>query len=389
MIGHRSGAGRFCRGSSGVEQRQQLREPERCYHRAICPTAGSLMVLRPQFEEGCPRSTSPAPALAGAVSFPRRASSRCLYRPTTVSCVRFWISRRMAGSTALRETVTALADRLGIPDADREEMLPSGTQTKLYNRVGWAVTYLTKAGLLEKLGRGRFRITSRGRSVLAEQPAHIDQRYLERFDGFLAFKTTRREPDSPAPSRESTRELTQDTATPHERLDDAYKELRDALVDELLEHVRASTPRFFENLCRRPAQGDGLWRHPRLPRQRDRQERRRRRGLQGIHGHEARHRLLRDGVIGRWSHSVDNSVHAPFCPKGAWPVWLLNLSVGPVHGFALPIGRTTGTLPMRDREHFCFEIAASHPIVDERPVIAGRASAKFVAENVSTAANLQ
>jgi len=149
---------------------------------------------------------------------------------------------------ALRETVTALADRLGIPDADREEMLPSGTQTKLYNRVGWAVTYLTKAGLLEKLGRGRFRITSRGRSVLAEQPAHIDQRYLERFDGFLAFKTKRREPDSSEPSRESTPELTQDTATPHERLDDAYKELRDALVDELLERVRASTPKFFEHL---------------------------------------------------------------------------------------------------------------------------------------------
>ncbi len=149
---------------------------------------------------------------------------------------------------ALREAVTALADRLGIPKSDREEMLPSGTQTKLYNRVGWAVTYLTKAGLLEKLGRGRFRITPRGRSVLAEQPVHIDQQYLERFPEFLAFKTKRRASDSQEPAGDSTGALTQETTTPHERLDYAYKELRDALVDELLERVRASTPSFFEHL---------------------------------------------------------------------------------------------------------------------------------------------
>jgi len=149
---------------------------------------------------------------------------------------------------SLRESIPALADQMAISDADREEMLPSGTQTRIYNRVGWAITYLARALLVDKSGRGRFRITERGRTLLAEQPTHLNKDRLDRYEEFRAFKSKRRDPEAHAVANGSGVEGSASLATPHERLDEAYRELREALIDDLLERVRASTPKFFEYL---------------------------------------------------------------------------------------------------------------------------------------------
>ena len=55
-------------------------------------------------------------------------------------------------------------------------MLPSGTQTQFYNRLTWAVTYLTKSLLLERRVRGRFKIAARGLDVLKHKPSRVDTR---------------------------------------------------------------------------------------------------------------------------------------------------------------------------------------------------------------------
>lgn len=149
----------------------------------------------------------------------------------------------------LVNAVGRLADRIEISEADREEMLPSGTQTKLYNRVGWASWYLSKAGLLEKTGRGRFRLAARGRQVLADNPSRIDHAFLERFAEFRQFKSKRRQSEDVDDAERAAPEVPDPgTATPNERLDAAERELRDALSDELLQSVRAATPKFFEHL---------------------------------------------------------------------------------------------------------------------------------------------
>ena len=73
----------------------------------------------------------------------------------------------------LAEAVERLAQEFQLSDDDRAQLLQSG-QTRLYNRVGWATTYLKKAGLLQAVGPGRFQLTDRGRDVLASRPAAID-----------------------------------------------------------------------------------------------------------------------------------------------------------------------------------------------------------------------
>src|SRR6266404_1786117 len=91
----------------------------------------------------------------------------------------------------IAEAVERLAQEFQLSDDDRTQLLGSG-QTRLYNRVGWATTYLKKAGLLQAVGPGRFQLTDRGRDVLASRPATIDVAFLEsRFQEMSDFKKAR------------------------------------------------------------------------------------------------------------------------------------------------------------------------------------------------------
>ncbi len=149
---------------------------------------------------------------------------------------------------SMAEAVLWLADRFELSDEDRDYLLPSGTQTRLYNRVTWAVTYLAKSLLLEKIGRGRFAITDRGRRVLASNPGRVDNSFLEQFPEYVEFKNKkniRPEKESTSPERSLP---DSPTATPAERLEAAYTELRSAVADDIIQRVRTSSPKGFERL---------------------------------------------------------------------------------------------------------------------------------------------
>ncbi|TXL80417.1 DUF262 domain-containing protein [Vineibacter terrae] len=91
----------------------------------------------------------------------------------------------------MAEAVERLAQEFQLSDDDRAQLLKSGG-TRLYNRVGWTLTYLKKAGLLQAVGPGRFQLTDRGRDVLASEPTVIDVAFLEtRFPEMLDFRKGR------------------------------------------------------------------------------------------------------------------------------------------------------------------------------------------------------
>jgi restriction system protein len=145
----------------------------------------------------------------------------------------------------LREAVEAIAVEFKATEGERNELLPSGRQRRLHNRVGWAKTYLQKAGLVEPNGRGRFRITSRGREVLQRKPSRIDMKFLEQFPEYNAFAALRHDE---AEAETSAPELPSATETPEEILEESYQELRRRLADELLDRIKACDPKFFEKL---------------------------------------------------------------------------------------------------------------------------------------------
>lgn len=87
-----------------------------------------------------------------------------------------------------REATDGLAKIFRLSDTERKELLPSGQQAVFDNRVGWARTYLKKAGLLESTKWGYFKITQRGLNVLQKQPPKIDVEFLKQFSEFVEFK---------------------------------------------------------------------------------------------------------------------------------------------------------------------------------------------------------
>lgn len=148
------------------------------------------------------------------------------------------------GETYKMKDVTALlAEQLNLSSDDLAEMLPSGRQTVFKNRVGWAKTYLKKAGLLESPARATIVITDAGKKVVADNPEKIDSKYLEQFPSFVDFASAPESEDNavPAPAAPAPTDL-----TPDDQLEDAYKEINDSLASDLLSEVLKIPPYTFE-----------------------------------------------------------------------------------------------------------------------------------------------
>jgi restriction system protein len=147
---------------------------------------------------------------------------------------------------SMREAYDRMADKFGLSEEERRELLPSGKQPVIENRVGWARTFLTKSGLLESPRRGYFRITGSGTQVLAESPEQIDVRLLERFPAFIEFRGRRSKRDGPATLDEVSDGS--HAQTPRELLERSHQQLKDDLAQELLAQVKLCSPAFFERL---------------------------------------------------------------------------------------------------------------------------------------------
>ena len=144
-----------------------------------------------------------------------------------------------------REAVDVLATEFQLTPTERNELLASGQQAIFNNRVGWANSYLKKAGLLESPRRGALRITARGKQILSDKPLKIDVKFLERYPEFIEFR------DASRNSRES--EETKSVAiateqTPEETLELAHQSIRLSLAQDILSRILSCSPTFFERL---------------------------------------------------------------------------------------------------------------------------------------------
>ena len=147
-----------------------------------------------------------------------------------------------------RDAVEQLASEYQITDAERAELLPSGTAPLFDNRVGWARTYLKQAGLIRSQKRGTFHITEQGKKLLAESPPKIDVALLGRYEEFREFRSRRRDKGETDIGTNQTEVESITDQTPEDALADAYQKLRKNLEGELLDQVKAASPSFFERL---------------------------------------------------------------------------------------------------------------------------------------------
>ncbi len=145
------------------------------------------------------------------------------------------------------EAYELVAKAVGLTEADKSELLPSGRQAVYKNRIGWAHDRLKRAGLSRSPKRGLWRLTPNGFAFADQHKAGLSPEELEKL---VRVPADSKVIDGPAvaPSSSPKPDATVINASPDERIDEAVSELRDSVAAELLDLILDGSPTFFENL---------------------------------------------------------------------------------------------------------------------------------------------
>lgn len=135
--------------------------------------------------------------------------------------------------------VEEVSNLLNLSEEDRNETLDNDKRTVIYYRLGWTKTYLAKAGLLETVRRGVFKITPEGEKVLKSE-VDITNEYLMKYESFVEFIRPNKNVKAETGIEEND--------TPIENIVKSIKMISSRLSDELLEMILSKEPIFFERL---------------------------------------------------------------------------------------------------------------------------------------------
>jgi restriction system protein len=147
----------------------------------------------------------------------------------------------------------AVAAHLALSAEALNQRLPSGTQTAFDNRMGWARTYLFKAGLIERPRRATYVISQSGKELLLNPPDAIDADFLRSYDQFNEFLGTGRNGKEDLIATNDV----EDDLTPEEQIEKGVRRIQHELQDEVLDRVRQLPPEGFEQLVLRLLVGMG------------------------------------------------------------------------------------------------------------------------------------
>ncbi len=136
----------------------------------------------------------------------------------------------------LKEFEAPLAKEFNLSDIDLVTMYESGNGPVFYDRISWALSYLSMAGLVNKPKRGYYEITDKGRELL-ENPTQIDK--------FITGAIKKRE----KPKAKSINDFTNETdLTPQEKIDIAFNKVKESVYNDILDTILSKSPREFEKL---------------------------------------------------------------------------------------------------------------------------------------------
>ena len=145
----------------------------------------------------------------------------------------------------LKDLMKNLIDEFSLNEADINETVKSGLETKLHNRLQWATTYLNKARLVTRPKRGVNKITKLGKELLNKNIIEITPRYLsEHYSDFEDFANGYKQKTD----LDTNKAVLNQDKTPSEVMDEAFDEIKSSLASDLLNHVKEQTPQFFERM---------------------------------------------------------------------------------------------------------------------------------------------
>ena len=150
-----------------------------------------------------------------------------------------------------RAVKVLVADGLELPEDLRNEKTELQKENKIEGRVGWAISALKIAGLLENHSRGRNIITQMGRDLLANPPADLNEQYLKM--NFASYRENKLANQERQRERRINGEIINDSNyisdyTPQEGVEKGIETLNRQLTDELLTKIREIDPYRFEEV---------------------------------------------------------------------------------------------------------------------------------------------
>ncbi|MFT3889558.1 MAG: restriction endonuclease [Arachnia sp.] len=141
-----------------------------------------------------------------------------------------------------RDVCDAAADILRVGAEERTVLIPSG-QPRYLDRSRWALSDLSRAGAIERVSRGHYRISDSGRELLRTQTAGLTKAELRQLLNLP--------PEGSSPSRRATAGLAEPATeaselSPTEQVEQGIARIHDTVVQELLARLHAQEPAFFE-----------------------------------------------------------------------------------------------------------------------------------------------
>ena len=134
------------------------------------------------------------------------------------------------------EVAEAVAAEVALSPDQRAITLTTG-QPMYANRVGWAISHLTRAGALSRPERGRYTIADMGRQLLATKP-EVTRGDVEAVTGY------RRSRVNTSSSVDTSSDI--ESLDPAELIDQGIKQIHADVAAELLARMMIKSPTFFE-----------------------------------------------------------------------------------------------------------------------------------------------
>jgi restriction system protein len=166
--------------------------------------------------------------------------------PTFDQFLRPILALAAQGQVTRRGIQPLLAEQFKLTEEELLLRVPSGSSTLLANRSGWAMTFLTKAGLITKVSPKTYSATPAGHEMLKAYPSEISEDALKELPGWEdAWEAgrQRRRDRKKQPHQEA---LT--NTTPEDAIGAGIKSLKDDLRYRLLAAILDQPPDFFERL---------------------------------------------------------------------------------------------------------------------------------------------
>lgn len=141
----------------------------------------------------------------------------------------------------LKDFIEPIAKEFALSNEEINEMYPSGNGHIFYDRISWALSYLNMAGLLDKPGRGLFKISPKGLLMLKnpEKLASLVEKEVQK-----SYKEKKEE----SPIQQQLIEEKIENLTPQEKLYNSFNKIRDTVYEEIINTILGKSPSAFEKL---------------------------------------------------------------------------------------------------------------------------------------------